>query len=241
MKQLKNILIFILVASAFAAAYIIISKSLGNEQPPQFVIMPEGEFSENPVLFREEDGTLSVPEIGKENARAIIASIKKPENMFWSCKRTLYSGASTTTRIGIYRKRGSKFRAEVQSAAGETLRTVIFNGSRVYSKVSSGASRTASYSEQYKPEAVMGFTDLDYFLNAPASAVTLAEIRIVDSKTCLYVEYDQSEVGQKDSYYISLHYGVILKAETKSGGEVVYSAETLSVSDAEQADSFFRF
>ena len=55
------------------------------------------------------------------------------------------------------------------------------------------------------------------------AGITAADYVERDGQSCIYVEFEQPELGYLYRYWISVNSGLLIAAETEAGGEVVYS------------------
>ena len=239
-RRVKQLIwLLILCALLFLTYRLMTASSVAMEPSEQIVLMPDDEFAENPVLFRSADGSLVAPVVDVTNCQQIIATIRRPESMYWECTTTLRSSAGNVRRTGRYYKRGSSYVAELRSTGGALETRVVSDGARAKISSGGGDTRTVSSIAQYTPEAVMGMADLDYFLALPAANILEARLEIFDGKDCLYVKVSFPELRMTEQYYISLFYGIPLSVESYLSDTLIYSAETVAVNDEEQPASLF--
>ena len=201
-----------------------------SEPKKEIILMPDSEFAENPVLFRAEDGSLTVPVVDRNNCQQIIAAIRPPERLYWEVTTSMRTPNGSERTSGRYYQSGSSTRTELYSAGGSLLKTAISNGRSVFVRTPEG-SRTVSNLELYKPETILQMSDIEFFLNCDAKNLLKAEIVDYTGYDCLYVSYRFPELDQVENYYLSLKYGLPLHAETVSGGVVTFTAETVALED----------
>ena len=60
-------------------------------------------------------------------------------------------------------------------------------------------------------------------LELDPTGITEADYVEWDGQNCIYVEFQQPELGYLYRYWISVNSGLLIAAETESGGEMVYS------------------
>lgn len=201
-----------------------------SEPKNEVILMPDSEFANNPVLFRAEDGTLTVPVVDRGNCQQIIAAIRRPDRLYWEVNTTMRTPNGSERTSGRYYQSGSLSRTELYGGGGSLLKTAISNGRSVFVRTPSG-SRTVTNLELYKPETILQMSDIDFFLNCDSRNLLVGEIREYKGYDCLYVSYRFPELNQVENYYISLKYGLPLYAETVSGGSVTFTAETVALED----------
>lgn len=239
-KRIKNVLwLLLFCVLMFFIIRVLTSSGASSEMAERIVLMPDSEFAENTVFFRNTDGSLREAKVDASNCQEIIASIRRPENMFWECTTTLRSSDGLLRRTGRYYKGGSSYVAEMRNGNTVDLR-VVSNGKTA--RVSSGSeSRTVSSNVQYSPEAIMGMADLSYFLALPKESIKKVELVKRSGESCLYIECSFSDLGLTEKYYLSLTYGIPLSAESFQNGNLIYSAETVTVDQSVQPPSFYRY
>ena len=201
-----------------------------SEPQNEVILMPDSEFSENPVLFRSEEGELIAPVVNRSNCKEIIAAIRRPDELYWEVTTTMRTTDGSEKTTGKYYQRGSLSRTERYGAGGALQKTAVSNGKSVFVKTPTG-SRTVNNPDLYKPETIMKMSDIDFFLNCDAKNLLKAEIVEYEGYDCLYVSYRFPELNQVENYYISLKYGLPLYAETLNGGVQTFTAKTTQLTD----------
>lgn len=196
---------------------------------------------DDPVLQSTAPGYESLkPEVTTENVRQVLSDIPRPEHLQWEMTTTLVSGENTLIRKGICRYREDLFRVELYDESGGALLLCAGgpDGVTLRDERYSGFTQLA-YADQTSPEALLGMAPLSFLTTADAGTVSDAKLVEYGDGWAVYAEFTFEELSQTERYWVSLEYGVVLKAETLHGGEVVYLAETTLIEKTESSADLF--
>ena len=67
-------------------------------------------------------------------------------------------------------------------------------------------------------------------LTLDASGITQADYVERDGQDCIYLEFEQPELGYLYRYWISVSSGLLIAAETEKAGELVYTMSSYGIS-----------
>ncbi len=219
--------------------YILIAGILPATNPT--VTAPPPISGDDPVLQSPSPDYVAVkPQVTVENVRQVLRDIPRPEHLLWETAVTLHSGDAVLTRTGICRYRGDLFRVELYDGSGEALMVCAGGpeGVTLRDERYSGMTQLA-YSEQTTPEALLGMAPLFFLTEAPEGTVTDARLVEYGDGWAVYAEFQTEELSQTEKYWVSLEYGVVLKAEAYHDGELVYEAGTTKLEKTESSADLF--
>lgn len=77
-------------------------------------------------------------------------------------------------------------------------------------------------SEQFTADIAQRMLSYESVLHLPVEDIVQADYREEDGIYCIYVATRRDEGGYEDSYWVSVASGLLLKAERRCDGELVY-------------------
>ncbi len=142
----------------------------------------------------------------------------------------LKSGDSSLLCMNRVWRDGEKYRVETYSGDGaQKLITAICDG-EVVSISDHRYNTTARYPAggDFTLSSQAGMPDIEFTRGENAPELEIALIR--SAKDNLYrCVFDYEELGQREELYISIEYGIVMRAESYVGEDLVYTLETESL------------
>lgn len=180
------------------------------------------------------------PDITHERVKELLSAVVPPERYCWYYTTTLCSSAKNLTRNGILIYGGGDCKIEVYNEGSILYKTVSLRGGSLFTEQNGVETELPSDKNSVFTEA--GVVSLSSFLEDSGEdfSYTLAES---DYGTLLFASFavEKGSYRQTQEYYISLDYGIVVRADCYENDTLIYHLETnalYELSDsAEQLDS----
>lgn len=260
MKQSKNSIFTATMLVLFAILLIVAIVFLGRTDFESFSEFLQGFLSgeKNVSLLPGDEGKIYeaisqdkaiagveiLPKLTQENARELIEQIKGKNSYVWESKSTVYADTGNVTSLCTIRHYNGKYLAEMRDAGGNTKKTVydnLINTTVISYERYSNGEKAVFPSAQPDVFSQVGIANIREFLSLPEDKEY--EISLINSEwgSLLLVEffYTRDEFKQKEAYFISLDYGLVLRAESYDNGALSYLLETVSLSDEIPVEEYF--
>jgi len=185
----------------------------------------EGRFFEALTKGSAEGVTITY-DIASENLSALLQN-NPPITSYYLDNTFTYYGENAVKRGSnkIWRD-GDRFRIQTYEE-GSLVKTVVCDGKMVYMS-SSNSDTFSSYpaSEHFEVESYASMPRSRDFFELP-TATDLSITLFRDTTDTLYhVSYLDAALGQIERLFLSIEYGLVLRAETYADQRLIYSLET---------------
>lgn len=205
----------------------------------QITVIPgdDGEIYQS-LKRKESTQTVSIKtNLSHDNIKQLLKNISENTHYYWEAKVTLYSSGKQLQTKSIIRRYESNFRIENYNSAGTLLKAAADNKTTLTEKTFNPTTR--SYSIKNYPTGSMsmfllaGVPDTNSFLEYGDSENALFSLIESDLGTLLCLEFEKAykQNTQKELYFISLDYGITVRAETYENDALVYLCETTALKD----------
>jgi hypothetical protein len=169
------------------------------------------------------------------NVQKVLASLARPTDYYQRIENVLsYGSESRVTVIDLWRRP-----EKIVTHTSDSLSDEI-----VY-KSSSGGTLTVwdsvgviSVGDGGDADILAGIPTYEDILKLSALDITAVDYRDWEGIPCIFAEVNEREIGYILHFYVSVESGLLVRAESYSGDEMVYSATQLAysedISDAEE-------
>ncbi len=178
------------------------------------------------------------PNISHENVKELLRALDTPRVYYWYYNSTIVSSAKERTTSGIMRYNNGNYMIENYSGdtSGNLEKTIIEENAIVtvqtYNNSQTSISEFNSESTNAFIEA--GVPDISAFISNDGENF---KYTLHDSEygKLLYAEFtsDKDSYTQEQRYYISLDFGIVIKAECYENGSLIYALNTLTLYELE--------
>lgn len=231
-----------LIGAAFAvliALVLLFLLRLTAHRPPA-VVLPEtgGAQGESDVIRDEGRNAIQRVEVTPETVQRVIERLARPDNY----SRTLtieryWSGGSGLTNATVYTG-GGWTRVDVAEDGGETRHVITGDGrSWIWygsdERVFTGAAALSADEEQSIPT-------YEEILLLDTERIAAADYRTFEEVNCIYVETAPDASGYVERYWVSVDSGLLVAAERRDGGRLIYRMTGLEADIGSAAEQEFR-
>lgn len=216
-KRNRNLLITLIAVVIIVAVFASFGLPLFASPPPTITLPTPHPTEPEPVETVGHGGGTRV-EVTPDTVQSVIAALDRLES-YTRVVTTTLEGASSTTWVNVD---GGWTRTDM-GTAGAAIRTIVGNGTvwRWYNADPTVASWSADDgSADIEGQRIPTYEDV---LALDKSAITAAGYEEKNGFPCVYVEVTVPELSQVERYWVSSDNGLLIAAETETGGEVVYS------------------
>lgn len=228
--------------AVLAVAIILVAMMLGgNLNRTAHITLPSSDLPKDPAAGDGAAGAaLTVVEITPETVQDAIASLARPENYGRSVTiEYLWPGGSGTHELYTI-VRGPWTRVDRGLPDGST-RISVTNGRETYvwydygedAEVYSAPAGGISADDE---QSIPTYEDI---LELPVEDIVLADYRLLEPLTCIYVETTADGGGYSLRYWVSVETGLLVQAEKLLGEEVVYRMTSFYVDETRYDASRF--
>ena len=175
-------------------------------------------------------GALTVVEITRETVQSAIASLSRPENYgrsvlleyFWT------GGSGSWTRVDRILGNGL---ARISVTNGQE--TYIWYGYDSAAPVAILPTGSISADDE---QSIPSYEDI---LSLPVETILQADYRALEELRCIYVETAEDKAGYSLQYWVSVDSGLLVQAEKRLRGELIYRMSAPQVDQTELDASKF--
>lgn len=217
-RRNRNILIVLIAAVIAVAVFSSFSLPLFANNTPKIVLptpVPTGQ--EDPGTVDQTGGTRV--EVTPRTVQSVIAALSRLE----SYSRTVTTVLEESTLSAKVWVDGGWTRTSLTLPTGLTAHTIVGDGTvwRWYGNDRTAVSWPAdSGSADVEGQHIPTYEDV---LALALDTITAAGYEEKNGLACVYVEVYVPELDQSERYWVSADNGLLVAAETYTGGEVVYS------------------
>lgn len=180
------------------------------------------------------DSVKLVPDITHEQVKEMLNTLSPPSSFCWYYTHTLYSSKKSNTTTGILKIDGGNYRIETYNTDGFLMKSIIGEGDgiSVLNNTYGTVSEFSSESTSVFIEA--GVPDIEKFASDSGTDFDYTLVNSIYG-TLLFARFESEINGysQTEEYYISLDYGIVIKADCFENGNVIYSLATTALYELE--------
>ncbi len=178
------------------------------------------------------------PKITHENVKELLSKVQTPDNFCWYFRSSLYSDIGILSENGILLADGDNYKIEIYSKDNILDRSIIKEGNYVSVSTEANKYEPQTYSStEFSLFSEAGVPDPSTFLENISDQFTYS---ITDSEygSLIYCSFQQAlgSYSQKEEYYISLEYGIVIKASCYENEKLIYSLETTALYELGSVD-----
>lgn len=215
----------------------------GQEDPkPTHTVLPgDGDTLYDSLHDSPADSVRIFPDITHDRVKELIRAVIPPERYCWYYTSVLYSTDGSLSRKGILIYDNGDYKNELYDGEDTLIKTVSLRDGELF--VAQNGIETALSADSTTFFAESGISETASFLSEEGEefSYTLAES---DYGTLLYADFtvEKGAYRQRQEYYISLDYGMVVRADCYENDSLIYHLETnalYELSDSvEQAEMY---
>jgi|GEM_PF-3224042 len=210
-----------------------LTKFLQLEDGGKQTVLPgdKGKIYDSLKSRKKVKGIEVYPNITHDNLKAMIENIKPENNYYWETMTTVFSKKESIKSKNIIRFYKGSYRIELYDSKNKLTKLIADNKTSTVVENAEGASQTFP-SGTLSLASQAGVAEMSKFLTLPQDAsyhFTLVESDFGDLLNLTF-DYSYETYTQKEIYWISLDYGLVVRAETYENGELAYLLETEKLS-----------
>lgn len=205
-----------------------------NDQNGKTVLPGDDEKIYNSISGESTDSVKLFPDITHEQVKTMLGSVSLPSSFCWYYDNTIYSSKKSISTSGILKMEGSDYRIEIYSNKNVLNKTVISEGDGVtiQNNIDGTVSEFSKNSFDMFSEA--GVPDISMFLSDDGFDF---DYTLIDSEfgSLIFASFTSEKDGysQKQEYYISLDYGIVVRADCYENDRIIYSLTTKALYELE--------
>ncbi len=213
----RNILVALIAVVIVAAVFSSFGLSLFAGPTPQIVLPTPVPTGQEPGPGSQSGGVRV--EVSPDTVQSVIAALDRQESYSRVVTSTL-EGATAAASVWVD---GAWTRADMLLPTGRIVHTIVGDGRvwRWYDNDPATVTWAADgVSVDVDGQRIPTYEDV---LALDKSLITDAGYQEKNGYACVYVQADVPELDQRERYWVSADNGLLVAAETETGGEVVYS------------------
>ncbi len=180
------------------------------------------------------------PSVSHENVKQLLRALETPSVYYWYYNSSIISSAKVRTTSGIMKYNNGNYMIENYSGDtnGNLEKTVIEENGVVSVQTYNNSQTSISEFDSETTNAFIeaGVPDISAFINSDGENFRYT---LHDSEygKLLYAEFTSEKDGysQEQHYYISLDFGIVIKAECYENGTLIYALNTLTLYELENS------
>ena len=188
-----------------------------------------------------DDGMTLIFDLSRSDLALVLQATPPIDAYTVRYETTLRGGQEESVREVTVWKSGKRRRAEVRDEQGILLDTVTEqeDGSLLCENAKSGEITVLPPKGGFTLESLTGLPSVTEFLTSDAVRDLNLSLLRTGEENIYLAEFRYSDVGLRETYYLSLEYGILLNAASENAlGETVYTCRTLSLSRDAEEDVF---
>lgn len=239
-KTIVTVIIIIIAIALFILVRNFGTGLFNNDEKPYYsskVVLPGDDEKIFSSLNGKPNESVTVfPDIPAEKVKELLRDIEIPESFCWYYTHTLNSSRTFVKESGIARFDVDSYKIEVYDESSHLKKTVIEDNSIVSVDINGNSKEFSSlFTDAFKEAGVPSLSD---FLHSDSLDLKYS---LVESEygSLLYAEFVSHKNGysQVEQYYISLDYGIIVRADCFENGILIYNLETNALYEVESTAS----
>lgn len=205
----------------------------GNSETISKVVLPGDDEKIFSSLNGESIPSVAVfPDIPAKRVKELLSAVKTPESFCWYYTHTLNSSRISQKEFGIARFDVDTYKIEVYDNSSQLKKTVLEdNGTVVINTDGNSKEFVSFFTDPFKEAGVPSLSD---FLKTDTLNMTYS---LVESEygSLIYAQFVSTKgpYMQTEQYYISLDYGIVVRADCYENGILVYHLETNALYEVE--------
>lgn len=213
----RNIFVALIAVVIIVAVFSSFGLSLFAGPTPQIVLPTPAPTGQEPG-DESQGGGIRV-EVTPDTVQSVIAALDRQESYSRVVTSTL-EGATAAASVWVD---GAWTRADMLLPTGRIVHTIVGDG-RVWRWYDSDPATVTwaadGISVDVDGQRIPTYEDV---LALDKSLITDAGYQEKNGYACVYVQADVPELDQRERYWVSADNGLLVAAETETGGEVVYA------------------
>lgn len=199
------------------------------------VVLPGDENSiYNTLHGKVSDSVYVYPSLEHDNVKNMLSSVVPPENFSWYFTSELCSTSDKLSKHGILFYSSGEYRIELYDSNDKLLQVVLTENGKIYCELDGKRSELSVADGENDVFVEAGMVSLNTFLN---DTVDEFDYTLVESDygTLLYAAFSSTKesYSQLQEYYISLDYGVVVRADCYENDMLIYHLETNAIYELE--------
>lgn len=168
------------------------------------------------------------PDVTHDRVKELIAAVTPPERYCWYYASELYSTAGSLSRKGFMIYDNGDCKIEIYDSHDAVIKTVSRRDGNLYTEQNGTETALSADSTTVFSEA--GISDVSDFISDSGADFTYTLLES-DYGTLLYADFtvEKDTYSQRQEYYISLDYGVVVRADCYENGTRIYHLETTAL------------
>ena len=171
------------------------------------------------------------PDISSDQVKVLLENVNVPESYAWYFRSTLHSARSSVSENGIMLFSDDSYKLELFDENSNLKKTVVQEGGNVSVAIGDNNAEFASSADAFEEAGVPSLSD---FMSSELNDFNFS---LVESNigSLLYAEFvsTKGKYSQSEQYYISLDYGIVVRADCYENGTKIYSLETTALYELE--------
>ena len=235
MKHRRSIYSMIIVLTVFLVAFLLAQYTLSDDRT---ITLPTRTGEAETGSDKSDTEDLNILSITPATVQVAISTLSRPASYQRTQTVTLYwSGGESTTTAQVAVS-GNVTRIDTTLKDGTISHTLLDRETACvwYDDDTSWVTMRAN---QLSADALQSMPTYESVLNLDSSLIMQAEYCLIDDVHCIFVQTAPDADGYAQSFWISVHSGLLYAAERTYNGDIVYRFSTTEPDNDPPAESLF--
>lgn len=218
MKKRRTLFMILILAILLFTVFLLAQRTFRNDN---VIILPEHTTETDTGEGMQSPDNLNVLTITPETVQTAIATLSRPviyhrtqtTELFWNG-----GSSATTAQVAV---NGNLMRLDIMQPDGTVCHTLL-GGDRCTVWYDDEQEWIDLNADQYSADALQSMPTYETVLNLPTERISHAEYCSKNGVYCIYVLTSEDESGYADSFWISVHSGLLYFAERTHSGQLIY-------------------
>jgi len=175
--------------------------------------------------------------IDKKNIKSVISTLDRAAGYTLTAQiDRFYNGSEKNTLI-THSVMEDKTKTEVDN--GSEKEHILRSDGNIYRWMDDDSTYYKASAGSFTGDDAAELPTYETVLELDEKYITAASYTELNGRMYVYVEYFMEDAGYIERYYISITNGLLMKAETYEGGELIYSMNVLNVNEEQPSEAVF--
>ncbi len=235
MKKRRTLFMILILTILLFTLFLLVQRTFRNDN---VIILPEHTAESDTGEGTQAPDNLNVVTLTPDTVQTAIKTLSRPVSYHRTQTTELFwngGSSATTAQVAVS---GNIMRLDIMQPDGTVCHTLL-GGDRCVVWYDDERDLIDLNAGQYSADALQSMPTYETVLQLPSEQISRAEYCSKNGVYCIYVQTKEDENGYSDSFWISVHSGLLYFAERTHEGQLIYRFSAGEPEQGEPAESLF--